>query len=60
MSNNTPLDANWDAFCRKGPISLRNQRLSVARSLTEEGSVHGYYSDLILDPTLADTDSLYP
>ena len=60
MSNNESAGSQWDAFCRKGSISLRDQRASVARCIAADGSVRGYYSDLPLDPTVPDTGSLYP
>ena len=50
----------WLAFCRRGRISIGHQRRSVESCLGPDGVVRGYYSDLVLDPTLGDRDSMYP
>ena len=60
MRNTESIDPQWDTFCNKGRIGRGDQRRSVARCVAEDGSVRGYYSDLVLDPTISETDALYP
>ncbi len=54
------LSEVWLEFCRRGSISLGHQKQSVESCLGPDGIVRGRYSDLVLDPTLAHTDSMYP
>ena len=50
----------WKQFCRKGRYSQKIQLASVKRCVGGDGQVRGYYSDLLLDPTLPETDAMYP
>lgn len=54
------LHAAWEAFCRRGQISVGHQRRSVESCRSQDGVVRGHYSDLELDPTLEHTHSMYP
>lgn len=50
----------WKQFCRKGRYSQRDQIASVEKCSGNDGVVRGFYSDLLLNPSLRDTDALYP
>lgn len=54
------LPEHWSNFCRKGNYGTRDQRASVKRCINETGHVRGYYSDILMDPTLPPTNALYP
>ncbi len=54
------LSAEWIAYCGRGNYTRANQRKSVEKSLSPDGVVRGFYSDLPLDPTLPHTHSMYP
>jgi len=58
-NDNEPLPAAWEAWCKRGRPSAGHRRRAV-RQLLKNGEVRGYYSDLLLDPTLPDTHPLYP
>jgi hypothetical protein len=55
-----PLTQVWDEFCHRGRLPVNRQRESVNLSAAPDGTVRGYYSDLVLDPTRDPTHSLYP
>jgi hypothetical protein len=59
MTEKMPLSQEWLDFCKRGRLPQGRQRKSVECSVVA-GKVRGYYSDLVLDPTLDWTDSLYP
>jgi len=50
----------WEDWCKKGKYSVGVKRRPAKDQLDKNNEVRGFYSDLILDPTLAHTDSLYP
>ena len=55
------LPPKWEKWCQCGNYSVGHKRRAVLKCLnkkTEE--VRGFYSDLLLDPSLPPTDSLYP
>ncbi len=54
------ISNDWKEFCRKGRYSLRDQMASVEKCLDKAGKIRGYYSDLLLNPSVPDTDALYP
>ncbi|MDP1677625.1 MAG: hypothetical protein Q8L88_12270 [Bacteroidota bacterium] len=54
------ISNEWKEFCSKGRYSQRDQITSVNKCLSNDGMVLGFYSDLVLNPNLPDTDALYP
>src|SRR6266404_1456915 len=66
MPNDTPakektgLPPEWEEWCQRGSHSVGHRRRAVQRCMNEKKEVRGYYSDLLLDPTLPPTHSLYP
>jgi hypothetical protein len=54
------LSQQWLDFCKRGKCLASRQRESVNRSVAADGTVRGYYSDLLLNPDLDPTHSLYP
>lgn len=56
----TRLPEAWLAFCRKGKIGFAHQCRAVESCVASDGSVRGHYSDLLLNPTVPETHSLYP
>jgi len=54
------LPYQWEAWCRRGRQSVGHRRRAVLRCMNGRKEVRGYYSDLVLDPTLSPTHSLYP
>jgi hypothetical protein len=55
------LPPKWEAWCQRGRISVGHKRRAVLKCLNRKtAEVRGAYSDLLLDPTLPDTSSLYP
>ena len=54
------LSEAWEIWCHRGRLSVGNRRRAVLRCMDDNGDVRGYHSDLLLDPTLPPTHSLYP
>jgi hypothetical protein len=54
------LPKAWEDWCNKGKYSVGVKRRPAKDQLDKNNKVRGFYSDLILNPTLAHTDSLYP
>ncbi len=54
------LPPAWEKWCNRGRYSVGHRRRAVLRCMNEKKEVRGYYSDLLLDPTLPATHSLYP
>jgi hypothetical protein len=54
------LSDAWEVWCRRGSPSVRRRRCAALRCMNERGEIRGYYSDLVLDPTLPETHALYP
>jgi hypothetical protein len=50
----------WEDWCKKGKYSVGIKRRPAKEQLDKNKKVRGFYSDFILKPTLAHTDSLYP
>lgn len=55
-----PLSQEWLDFCRRGRLPKGRQVESVNCSLAPDGTVRGYYSDLLLNPSLDPKHSLNP
>jgi len=54
------LPEEWESWCHRGRSSVGHKRRAVMKCMNAQGEVRGYYSNLILDPTLPPTHSLYP
>ena len=54
------LSEAWEIWCNRGRPSVGHRRRAVTKCMNARGEVRGYYSNLILDPTLPPTHSLYP
>jgi len=49
----------WEAWCKRGQHKGKRKKNAVLRSL-KSGLVRGYFSDLVLDPDLEPSNSMYP
>jgi hypothetical protein len=55
------LPRGWEEWSQRGNYSVGHKRRAVLKCLNKEtGEVRGFYSNLLLNPNLPDTDSLYP
>jgi hypothetical protein len=55
------LPPKWEKWCQHGNYSVGHKRRAVLKCFNKTtGEVRGFYSDLLLDPTLPHTNSLYP
>jgi hypothetical protein len=54
------LSEAWEIWCRRGRSSVGHKRRAVLKCMNAQGEIRGFYSNLILDPTLPPTHSLYP
>jgi hypothetical protein len=53
------IPKNWEAWCKRGSHKGTRKKNAVLRSL-KSGLVRGYFSDLVLDPDLEPSNSMYP
>ena len=49
----------WEAWCRTGRFGITMKKNAILRSF-KSGHVRGYFSDLVLDPGLESSNSMYP
>jgi len=54
------IPTEWKKWCSTGQHAGLAKRNAVHKCLNSKGRVVGYFSDLLLDPDLDYTDSMYP
>jgi len=53
------VPTTWESWCKRGIHGGARKKSAVLRSLSN-GQVRGYFSDIVLNPDMEPTDSMYP
>jgi hypothetical protein len=54
------IPAPWEKWCKSGINGRGARKRNAVLKCLKSGCVRGYFSDLVLRPDLATTDSMYP
>ena len=58
--NSHKIPVTWEKWCKTGKHGCGARKKNAVVKCLRSGHVRGYFSDLVLRPDLADTDSMYP
>jgi hypothetical protein len=58
--NSHKIPVTWEKWCKTGKHGRGARKKNAVVKCLRSGHVRGYFSDLVLRPDLADTDSMYP
>ncbi|HVT28492.1 MAG TPA: hypothetical protein VHE81_10810 [Lacipirellulaceae bacterium] len=54
------VPANWEKWCKTGVHGHGARKKKAVLKCLVSGQIRGYFSDIVLRPDLANTDSMYP
>lgn len=60
MTKQPKIPANWEKWCTTGKHGKGARKKKAVLKCLKDGHVRGYFSDIVLKPDIANTDSMYP